>query len=146
LHLASADPDAQPQIDLNLLAEDEDMERMVDGVRRAWVLLTSDPIASLTDQVLRPDAATVADDELVREFLRRSVTHLVHPVGTCKMGPASNPLAVVDQYGRVYGTSALRVADASIMPDLPRANTNLTVIMIGERVAEWMRSPTTVPV
>jgi choline dehydrogenase len=146
LRLASADPDAQPQIDINLLAAEEDMERMVDGVRRAWSLLTSGPIAALTDQVLRPDAATVADDELVRDFLRRNVTHLVHPVGTCKMGPASDPLAVVDQYGRIHGLGALRVADASIMPDLPRANTNLTAIMIGERVAEWMRGSATVPV
>jgi choline dehydrogenase len=55
------------------------------------------------------------------------------------MGPADEPAAVVDQYGRVHGLEGLRVADASIMPDLPRANTNLSTIMIGERVAEWMR-------
>jgi choline dehydrogenase-like flavoprotein len=55
------------------------------------------------------------------------------------MGPPDDPLAVVDQHGRVHGLTGLRVADASIMPDLPRANTNLTAIMIGERIADWIR-------
>lgn len=138
LRLASRDPGVQPAIDINLLADDEDMERMVDGVRRAWALLTSGPIAAQTESILRPDAALVADDDAVRTFLRENVSHLVHPVGTCKMGPAEDPLAVVDQFGRVHGLEGLRVADASIMPTLPRANTNLTSIMIGERVAEFM--------
>ncbi|MHB8575086.1 MAG: GMC family oxidoreductase [Dehalococcoidia bacterium] len=139
LSLASANPDEQPRIDINLLAEESDVERMVDGVRRAWALLTADPIVVLTDRLISPDRATVMDDEQVRAFLRRRVSHLVHPVGTCKMGPAGDPLAVVDQFGRVHGIAGLRVADAAIMPDLPRANTNLTAIMIGERVAAWMR-------
>lgn len=140
LRLASADPHEQPRIDINLLAVDEDMEHMLDGVRRAWDLLTSEPLANLTERVLSPDAATVADDERLRAFLRRRVSHLVHPVGTCKMGPAGDPMAVVDQHGRVHGLQGLRVADAAIMPDLPRANTNLTSIMIGERIAEMMRN------
>jgi choline dehydrogenase len=139
VRLSSIDADTQPHIDINLLADEQDMERMVDGVRRAWSLLNSEPIAGLTTQVLRPDEATVAGDDQVREFLRGNVTHLVHPVGTCKMGPATDPMAVVDQHGHVHGLEGLRVADASIMPDLPRANTNLTAIMIGERIADWMR-------
>jgi choline dehydrogenase len=139
LRLASADPADQPKIDLNLLDDEWDMERMVDGVRRAWALLTSQPITGLTRHVLRPQSEVLADDEQVRSYLRENVTHLVHPVGTCKMGPATDPLAVVDQQGRVHGLQSFRVVDASIMPDLPRANTNLTTIMIGERVADWMR-------
>ncbi len=58
--------------------------------------------------------------------------------GTCKMGPDTDSMAVVDQFSRVRGLGGLRVADASIMPDVIRANTNATSIMIGERVAEWM--------
>ena len=138
--LKSRDPHVQPNIEINLLAEEADMERMVDGVRRAWALLTASPIASLTAVVVRPDAATMEDDEKIRDYLRANVTHLVHPVGTCKMGPADDPLAVVDQYGRVHGMAGLRVADASIMPNLLRANTNLTAIMIGERVAKFIRA------
>jgi choline dehydrogenase len=139
VRLAGRGLDQQAAIDINLLDDEADMERMVDGVRVAWRLLQSPPIAKLTQAVLRPDAATVEDDDRVREFLRANATHLVHPVGTCKMGPGDDPSAVVDQHGRVHGLEALRVADASIMPNIVRANTNLTAIMIGERVAEFMK-------
>jgi choline dehydrogenase len=139
VHLGDRDPNAQAAIDINLLADEEDMRRMVDGVRVAWRLLQSPPIAALTRAVLRPDAAIIEDDDRVREFLRANVTHLVHPVGTCKMGSGDDPTAVVDQHGRVHGLEGLRVADASIMPNIVRANTNLTAIMIGERVAEFMK-------
>jgi len=61
-----------------------------------------------------------------------------HLSGTCKMGPDSDPMAVVNQHGQVHGIEGLRVADASIMPDCIRANTNLTTIMIGERIADWI--------
>jgi choline dehydrogenase len=133
--LVSRDSAVQPTIDINLLAEQSDMDKMVDGVRRAWAILQSAPITALTGQVLRPDAGTVWDDEAVRDYLRANVSHLVHPVGTCKMGPIEDPLAVVEQQGRVHGMEGLRVVDASIMPNIPRANTNVPTIMIGERVA-----------
>ena len=139
LRLAGVDAELQPQIELHLLEEQDDMDRMVDGVRVAWSLLNSPAVAGLTERILRPDAETVFDDERVRAFLQSHVTHLVHPVGTCKMGPVDDAMAVVNQHGCVHGLEGLRVADASIMPDLPRANTNLTSIMIGERVADWMR-------
>jgi choline dehydrogenase len=137
--LRSADPDDQPLIDINLLADEEDERRMADGVRRAWELLTSPPIAAMTEQIISPTAELVADDEALHQFLHERVSHLVHPVGTCKMGPASDSMAVVDSVGRVHGIEGLRVVDASIMPNIPRANTNLTAIMIGERVAAMMR-------
>jgi choline dehydrogenase len=139
VRLASRDLNVQPEININLLAEEEDMEKMVDGVRRAWAILASPQIAALTDRIVMPTAEMVGDDDGVREYLRGMVSHLVHPVGTCKMGPQSDPLAVVAQDGAVHGMEALRVVDASIMPDLVRANTNLTAIMIGERIAEMMR-------
>jgi choline dehydrogenase-like flavoprotein len=62
-----------------------------------------------------------------------------HVSGTCKMGPASDSLAVVDQYGKVHGLQSLRVVDASVMPDVIRANTNATTIMIAEKVAEFIK-------
>jgi len=71
--------------------------------------------------------------------LLHHVTTTQHISGTCKMGPASDPLAVVDQYCRVHGLAGLRVADASVMPDVIRANTNATTIMIAERVADFIR-------
>ena len=71
--------------------------------------------------------------------MRDNCTTIFHPVGTAKMGPENDPMAVVDQYCRVRGVEGLRVVDASVMPNIVRANTNLTCIMIGERVADWMR-------
>ena len=62
-----------------------------------------------------------------------------HSSGTCKMGPAADSMAVVDQYGRVHGLEGLRVADASIMPDVVRVNPNATCIMIGEKVSDFIR-------
>ena len=61
-----------------------------------------------------------------------------HSVGTARMGPANDPGAVVDQHGRVHGARGLRVADASIMPTIPSANTHLSCVMIGERNSQWM--------
>ena len=68
----------------------------------------------------------------------QNVNTTYHTSGTCKMGPGSDPMAVVDQYGRVKGLQGLRIADLSIAPDVVRANTNATAIMIAERVADWI--------
>jgi choline dehydrogenase len=76
----------------------------------------------------------------VEGYLKAVSTTLFHPVGTARMGPEGDALAVVDQRGRVRGVENLRVVDASIMPNIPRANTNLTCIMIGERIADVMRT------
>ena len=73
-------------------------------------------------------------------MLRKLAGSGYHPCGTAKMGPVTDPLAVVDQFGRMHAIEGLAVADASIMPTVPRANTNLTSIMIGEMVGEWIRT------
>ena len=99
----------------------------------APVLIVPEP------EVLGPPPQVVENDEMLRVFLKERVSHLVHPVGTCKMGPASDAMAMVDARGNVHGLEGLRIADASIMPNIPRANTNLTAIMIGERIADFMR-------
>jgi choline dehydrogenase len=77
--------------------------------------------------------------EKLAEFIHRNRSSAYHPVGTARMGPESDRLTVVDQYCRVLGIQGLRVVDGSIMPNNVRANTNLTCIMIGERVADWMK-------
>ncbi|MCB0187741.1 MAG: mycofactocin system GMC family oxidoreductase MftG, partial [Caldilineaceae bacterium] len=69
----------------------------------------------------------------------RTATTSHHSSSTCKMGPAGDPLAVVDQYGNVHGLEGIRVADASIMPNCIRANTNVTTMVIGERIADFIR-------
>jgi choline dehydrogenase len=72
------------------------------------------------------------------EDVRRDNMHYYHPVGSCKMGPESDPAAVVDGRGKVHGLDNLYVADASIMPVAPRANTNIPALVVGERIAAWL--------
>ena len=80
----------------------------------------------------------LASDDALDSWLRRTCGTSRHVSGTCKMGPADDPQAVVDQFCRVRGLEGLRVADPSILPNVTRANTNATAIMIGERVADWL--------
>jgi len=83
-------------------------------------------------------AALVQDDAALAEHIRQNVAGMFHPVGTCRMGAAGDRDAVVDATGRVQGVGALRVVDASIMPTLPRGNTNIPTIMVAEKVAAAM--------
>ncbi len=140
LRLRSANPDVPPVIDLNYLADPEDMRRMADGVRIAWRLMHEGPLAPMLKEFVNMTAEVVNTKAALETFIRENCTTIFHPVGTAKMGPDSDPMAVVDQYCRVRGVEGLRVVDASIMPNIVRANTNLTCIMIGERVADWMRN------
>ena len=86
--------------------------------------------------VLARITSGITEASTTRRFSSPYTQH--HSSGTCKMGLGSDPMAVVDQYYRVYGLENLRVVDASVMPDVIRANTNATTIMIAERVAEWI--------
>ena len=81
-------------------------------------------------------ADLLADPERLAEFVRANVTPLAHHSGTCRMGPADHLLSVVDPQGRVHGISGLRIADASVMPTVPRGNTNLPVLMVAERISD----------
>ena len=80
------------------------------------------------------------DDRAMTQFVTRSVGGTWHPSGTCRMGAADHPAAVTDASGAVYGVQNLRVCDASLMPSIPCANTNIPTIMIAERIADMIRS------
>jgi choline dehydrogenase len=140
LSLASKDPHVHPRIDLNYFGDPEDMRRIVDGMRLCWEAATSPEMAPHVERVALLDEETVRSDEALMEYIRQTARTTFHPVGTVKMGPESDPGAVVDQHCRVRGVEGLHVVDASIMPSIVRCNTNLTCIMIGERVADWMRA------
>jgi choline dehydrogenase-like flavoprotein len=134
---------------LNLGSDPEDVRRLREGLRLLGELIQSPLLAPFhTDSALFNDGRVLPVDEAIAaltsrdasdEYIRRTVRHYVHPVGTARMGPEGDVGAVVDQYCRVRGVDNLRVVDASVMPNIPRANTNLTCVMIGERVADWMR-------
>ena len=86
-----------------------------------------------------PTDADLASDQALDAWMMREVTTSQHISCTCKMGPPTDPMAVVDQYGKVHGLEGIRVVDASIMPDCIRANTNVTTMMIGERISDFIR-------
>ncbi|MGH7985792.1 MAG: GMC family oxidoreductase [Candidatus Binataceae bacterium] len=138
--LRSADPNVPAVIDLNYLGHPEDLRRMVDGVRIAWTLMNSARFAPYVKEFLNITREVVDSDSAAADFVRDNCGTIFHPASTAKMGLDSDKEAVVDQYCRVRGVEGLRVADASVMPNIVRANTNLTCIMIGERVADWMRA------
>jgi choline dehydrogenase len=107
-------------------------------VRLCRALVEGGAFAGLITQRLQPQPADLASDAALDAWLMHAVNTGHHSSGTCKMGPASDPLAVVDQAGRVYGVEGLRVVDASIMPDCVRANTNATTMMMAEYIAAMM--------
>ncbi len=112
---------------------------MREAVRICLDLAQHEELASIIEERFQPTDADLESDDALDEWMMRNVTTSHHVSGTCKMGPASDPMAVVDQRGKVYGIEGLRVADASIMPDCIRANTNVTSMVIGERIAGYIR-------
>ena len=138
LQLDSRDPHVQPSLDYRYLSDAGDRERMRGAVRLAVELSERPELEGLLVERLAPTNEDLESDESLDRWMLATVSTQHHSSGTCKMGPASDPMAVVDQYGRVHGMEGLRVVDASIMPDVVRANTNATTMMIAERVAEFI--------
>ncbi|MES2355409.1 MAG: GMC family oxidoreductase [Pseudomonadota bacterium] len=128
----------QPAIELNVCSDERDIERLMYGVRQTWKILNSTQMSPFLERIFLWTENMVNEDRLLRKAVTNFVSPTWHPVGTAKLGPASDRMAVVDQYLRVHGIDGLNVVDASVMPVMPRAPTNLTCIMIAERAAEWM--------
>lgn len=138
LKLASTDPHEQPSLDYRYLQEPWDRERMREGVRLCLDLLAKDEYKDIIEECITPTPQDLASDDALDQWMLRNVSTTQHISGTCKMGPDSDPMAVLDQYCHVRGIEGLRVVDVSVLPDCIRANTNATTIMIAERVADWM--------
>ena len=138
LRLTSKDPNVQPYLDYNYFTEPLDLERMRKAIRLCVSLADHPAFKDIIMERVTPTDAELASDDALDAWLMGNVGTSHHISGTCKMGPDTDSMAVVDQFGRVRGLDGLRVADASIMPDVIRANTNATTIMIGERVADWI--------
>jgi choline dehydrogenase-like flavoprotein len=135
--LASADPKAAPLIDPAYLSERDDLLRLVRGSRMGHAILQAEALKPHRGPMLYPFPH---DDAQAEEFVRAHTDTEYHPVGTCAMGPAGDPMAVVDAQLRVRGLQGLRVVDASVMPRLVTGNTNAPTIMIAEKAALMIRS------
>ena len=137
--LSSADPQVQPDLDYNYLREPFDRQRLREGVHICLELAGRDEYRDIIGERVSPTNSDLQSDDALDEWLKRHVNTSHHISGTCKMGPDSDPLSVADQHGRVRGIDGLRVADASIMPDCIRANTNVTTMVIGERITDFIK-------
>ncbi len=136
LTLTSTDVSVQPNLNYNYFAEEFDRQRSREGLRMCLELAEHPDFRDILAERTEPLDDIINDDDALDEWMMKEATTGQHISGTCKMGPASDPMAVVDQHGRVHGLEGLRVVDASIMPDCIRANTNVTTMMIGERIAD----------
>jgi len=138
VRLASADPLAAPCIDQHFLADPHDWQVMRQTIRTVREIVAQPALARFVERETLP-GAEVASDDALDAFIRNTAITVHHPAGTCRMGPASDPLAVADDQGRVFGLQCLRVVDASLMPDLTSGNINAPVIMIAEKIADRVR-------
>jgi choline dehydrogenase len=136
VQLASSDPTAAPLIDPAFLTDHRDVDFMVRAARAARELGEAHAFHAWRDEEVVPGPRVTSDEELAA-YLRQSISMYFHAVGTCRIG--TGPTAVTDTDLRVHGLSGLRIADASVMPSLPSANTNATVLAIAEKAAELIR-------
>jgi choline dehydrogenase len=139
LKLASSDPNAAPIIDHRYLSDPDgdDLRILVEGIQLAREIAAAPQLAAILGDEKFPGREIVSAEQLTA-FGRANIAHYCHPVGTCAMGPARERSAVVDARGLVHGLENCYVADASIMPVIPRANTNIPALMIGLRIASWL--------
>ena len=136
VRLAGSDPLAAPRIRGNYLSERADVMALIDGVRLAREIAAAPSYAKLRADEIEPGPSATTEAALI-EFARRATDTIYHPAGTCRMGTDAS--AVVDPRLRVRGIEGLRIADASIMPDVVGATTHAACVMIGSRAAEFVR-------
>ena len=138
LRLRSADPAEPPLIDPAYLRHPDDMTRMIEATRQARRIARTTPLVELVPGPEIAPGEAVCDDAGLARSIRGRVAPYHHPVGTCAMGPDPDGPAVVDARGSVHGVDRLWVADASVMPTIPSAGTNLPTIVVAERIAAWL--------
>jgi choline dehydrogenase len=134
VRITTPDPLVAPAMQPYYLSTERDRATLVAGLRLARRLAATRAMAPLVAGEYRPGTDAVSDDALL-EFARNTGVTIFHPSGTTRMGPASDPEAVVDSQLRVHGLDALRVVDCGIMPTLVSGNTNVPVVMIAEKIA-----------
>ena len=139
VRLGSSDASEQPSFNYRYLQHPEDLRRVREGIRFGARLLESEAYRDVVDFRITPSDEVLEDDEALNLYMRQTVGTARHVSGTCRMGPDSDPMSVVDQYCRVKGMQGLWVADASVVPQLLRGGgMHPTALMIGERVVDWI--------
>jgi choline dehydrogenase len=135
VRIASPDAAAAPRVQPNYLEHAQDQRLLVAALRAARRILRATPLAPFVAEEIMP-GAEVENDAQWLDFARRRGSTSFHFAGSCRMGPATDPLAVVDDELRVHGLEALRVVDASVMPAMVSANTCAATLAIAEKAAD----------
>jgi choline dehydrogenase-like flavoprotein len=135
VRIRSAKPDEAPSIAPNYLSTDDDRQVAADAIRTTRRLMKQKRLAPYRPEEYLPGPSVGDDDASLAKAAGDIGTTIFHPVGTAKMGTASDPMAVVDERLRFYGIAGLRVADASVMPTITSGNTNTPTAMIAEKAA-----------
>jgi len=139
IHFTSADPSAKPHIEARFLVDARDRAVLADALERLWAIGRQRPVADIASPVF-PSRSVLSRPDRIERFLPQITGSGYHPCGSVPMSAGSIEDGAVDGDGRLRGVSGVLVADASIMPTIPSANTNLATIMIGERAAERLRA------
>src|SRR3954454_2581033 len=139
VRIKGAQPGMHPEIHPNYLSTPEDRRVAADAIRLTRRIASTRTLARFKPEEYRPGPAVQTEEELVKAAGDIGTT-IFHPVGTCKMGPATDPQAVVDAELRVHDLDGLRVVDASIMPTITSGNTNTPTLMIAEKAADLIRA------
>ncbi len=135
--LRSADPKDSAHFAANALTASRDVDALVRGVELSLKILEASFLARLITRRVMPSPDVEREPEALRDYIRSVAKTVFHPAGSCKMGPPSDAMAVIDEELRVYGVDKLRVCDASIMPVLVSGNMNGPTMMIAERAARF---------
>ncbi|KDM89831.1 GMC family oxidoreductase [Photobacterium galatheae] len=138
--ITSREAEVLPSIHLPLREHDEDIDRMVGAVRQLWQALHAPEVASFLDGVQFWSDAMIGNDRVMHSAVKNMLNPGWHASGTVRMGPETDPNCAAAEDGRVYGVSGLTVADASLFPVIPSMPTNLTTIMLAERIAHALKT------
>jgi choline dehydrogenase len=139
--LTSADPSVKPALDFRYFTDEDDYDgrTLVDGIRIAREIAKTEPLAGWLKREVAPGPHVTSDEEL-SEYARKVAHTVYHPAGTCRMGAADDPRAVVDPSLRIRGLHGIRIADASVFPTMTAVNPMIGVLMVGERAVDLMGS------
>ena len=137
MHLRSANPDDAPVIRFNYMSQEKDWEDFRTCIRLTREIFSQPAFAPFVKHEIQPGETVQSDDEL-NAFIAEHAESAYHPCGTCRMGRADDPSAVVDPEGRVIGVDALRVADSSVFPRITNGNLNAPSIMVGEKMSDHL--------
>jgi choline dehydrogenase len=140
LSLAHRDPRVQPKIELDYCSEPEDERRLMEGVRLAWRVLKCPPMVIAYERIAGLSDTLVNSDEQLKQYIRKNIRTYCHASGTVPIGPEGDANAVLDQKCKLRAIENLYVVDASVFPIIPSAVPNLTVMMLAERVADWLKA------